>query len=325
MDIVSSNIKYTKLLVLPAALLYAFILITLIPIDAIIDRGNYLKYADYPELILLSNYESGLHVVLFNEPVFLLINLILSFFFIEENVVRTIIFFGSFTTSYLVLKYNYRYFFVLLFFLLIPQVLKNYVIHLRQGLALSFFLIGYLSTSKDKFKNTFFIFLSPLIHSSFFLIIFLIYIVKFLERVKFDFSLKIGLIILFGILSSLIMETAGRLIGARQASQYQFTSENTSGIGFLFWFFIFFIYKAQGKEFLKSSLLSISILIFYLTTYFFIPVTARIFESGIILILLSGLNLTGWRKYSFLGLIIFYAAFTYILNIASPYVGWGVT
>jgi hypothetical protein len=320
MNIASGSIKYFRLLVLPSALMYSLILITLIPTVGIIDRGNYLNYADYPELILLSNYESGLVTVFFNEPVFLLINFFLSFFLNEENVVRAIIFFGSFTTSFLILKYNYRYFVILLFFLLMPQVLKNYVIHLRQGLALSFFLIGYLS----KRKYIFFIFLSPLIHSSFFLIIFLIYIVKFLEKINFDFSLKIGFNILFGILLSLILETAGSLIGARQVNEYQFTDEKTSGIGFLFWLFILFIFYMQGKNFSKSNFLSISVLIFYLTTYFFIPVTARIFESGIILILLSGIDLTYWRKYTFLGLIVFYTALTYILNLGSPYFGWGV-
>lgn len=318
------NIKYTRLLALPTAFLYALILITLIPIDVIIDRDNYLDYADNSGLILLSYFDSGLHVILFNEPIFLFINLFLSFLFTSENVVRSIIFFSAFTTSFLVLRYNFRYFFILFLFLLIPQVLKNYVIHLRQGLAVSFFLIGYLSTNKKTFKSIFFIFISPFVHSSFFVLIIFIYGIKFLTQLKFDYNLKVAIISLFGLLSSMIMETVGKLVGARQVVEYQFTIENISGIGFLFWLFILFIFSIQGKEFLKSNLFSIAILIFYLTTYFFIPVTARIFESGIILVLLSGLNLTYWRKYTFIGLIIFFAAFTYILNLGSPYLGWGV-
>lgn len=317
--------NYRKLLVLITAFLYAYLLIKLIPIDAVKDRLNYLDYASWPEAILFSRLEGGLLGLLFNEPIWLLINLFLSFFLIEENVVRTIIFFGSLTTSYLVLKYNYRYFIVLLFFLLIPQVLKNYVIHLRQGLALSFFLIGYLSTSKNTLKNNFFIFLSPLIHSSFFFIVFLIYLIKFLERIKFNNSFKIWSIILFGIVSSFIIESVGKFTGARQATQYEFSSADISGLAFLFWLVVFIIYTLQGRQFLKNNMLSISILIFYLTTYFFIPVTARVFESGIVLLLLSSLSLTDWRKHASFGLFLFYTAYTVFLRLGSPYFGWGVT
>lgn len=317
--------NYRKLLVLITAFLYAYLLIKLIPIDAVKDRGNYLDYASWPEVILFRRLDDGLLGLLFNEPIWLLINLFLSFFLIEENVVRTIIFFGSLTTSYLVLKYNYRYFIVLLFFLLIPQVLKNYVIHLRQGLALSFFLIGYLSTSKNTLRNNFFIILSPLIHSSFFLIVFLIYLIKFLKRIKFNNSFKIWSIILFGIVSSFIIESVGKFTGARQATEYEFTSAEISGLAFLFWLVVFIIYTLQGRQFLKNHLLSISILIFYLTTYFFIPVTARILESGIVLVLLSSLSLTDWRKHAFIGLILFYTAYMVFSRIGSPYFGWGVS
>ena len=317
--------NYRKLLVLLTAFLYAYLLITLIPIDAIKDRGSYLDYASWPEVLIIKRLEGGVLALIFNEPIWLLINLLLSFFLVEENVVRTIIFFGSFITSYLVLKYNYRYFILLLFFLLIPQVLKNFVIHLRQGLALSFFLIGYLSTSKNKFKNSFFILMSPLIHSSFFVLVFLIYVNKLSEKFKFDLALKILVIAFFGIISSFIMETIGQLSGARQAAQYEFTSADISGLAFLFWVVVFIIYTLQGKHFLKNNLLSIAILIFYLTTYFFIPVTARIFESGIVLVLLSSLSLSDWRKYSFIGLILFYTAYTVFSQIGSPYFGWGVS
>ena len=158
---VSKRMNYRKLLIFVTALLYAYLLITVIPIDAVMDRGNYLNYASWPEVLFIQQLERGLLPLFFNEPIFLLINFVLSLLFDEENVVRTIIFFGSFTTSYLVLRYNYRYFLILLFFLLIPQVLKNYVIHIRQGLALSFFLIGYLSINKNNFRSSFFILLSP--------------------------------------------------------------------------------------------------------------------------------------------------------------------
>jgi hypothetical protein len=317
--------NYKKLLIFVTALLYAYLLITVIPIDAVMDRENYLNYASWPEVLIIQLLEGGVLGLIFNEPIFLLINLILSFIFETENVVRTIIFFGSFTTSYLILRYNYRYFLALLFFLLIPQVLKNYVIHLRQGLALSFFLIGYLSTSKNKFKSSFFILLSPLIHSSFFVLVFLIYLNKLIEKFKFDITLKILVIALFGIISSFIMETFAQLSGARQAAQYEFTSADISGLAFLFWLIVFVIFTLQGKYFLTNNLLSIAILIFYLSTYFFIPVTARIFESGIILVLLSSLSLKDWRKYSFFGLILLYTAYTVFSQFGSPYLGWGIS
>lgn len=317
--------NYKNLLVLITSLLYAYLLITLIPIDAVKDRANYLNYASWAETIIFQRLEGGVLALIFNEPIFLLVNLLLSFLFDETNVVRSIIFIGSFTTSFLVLKFNDRHFIILLFFLLIPQVLKNYVIHLRQGLAIAFFLLGYLSTSKNGFKNTFFILLSPLIHSSFFVIVFLIYVRKILDKLKFNIIFRVIVIALIGIFSVFMMEAVGKLSGARQATQYEFTAADISGLGFLFWLLVFFVYILQGKEFIKNHLLSIAILIFYLTTYFFIPVTARIFESGIVVVLLSSLSLTDWRKYSFIVLIVFYTAYMVFIRLGSPYLGWGVS
>ena len=284
-----------------------------------------MNYASWPEVLIIQGLEGGVFALIFNEPFFLLINFILSLLLDEENVVRTIIFFGSFTTSYLILRYNYRYFLLLLFFLLIPQVLKNYVIHLRQGLAMSFFLIGYLSKSKNNFKSLFFIWISPFIHSSFFVLVFLIYLIKIFEIFKFDITLKILMVAFFGIIFSFTIETLGQLSGARQATQYEFTSADISGLGFLFWFLVLVIFTFQGRDFLTSNLFSFAILIFYLMTYFFIPVTARIFESGIVLVLLSSLSLRNWRRYTFFGLIFVYSAYNYLSQIDSPYFGWAIS
>lgn len=55
------------------------------------------------------------------------------------------------------------------------------------------------------------------------------------------------------------------------------------------------------------------------------PVTARIFESAILLVLLAGLHLTKWRRYAFLSAFLFYFLFSYLSRVGQPWLGWGVT
>ncbi len=303
--------------------LYGLFLTFYFPMDdTIIDRANYLDYAINSEQIILRYINENFYSVIFNEPLWLLINIFLSNFFQSEDVLRIIIFFISFTVAYIILKNNPKYFIVLLFFIFFTNFIKNYIIHIRQGLAVTIFLIGWFSISSTK-KNICFI-LTPFIHSSFYFIL-LIYVVSiYLKEIKFDIYLKILVYITVGLFFSFTLGIIATYLGARQANEYEFISENISGLGFLFWTFILIIYVTSEEMFLEKNSFIIGIITFYLVTYFFIEISARVFESVVILVLFASLELNFWKKNLVVILIIVYSFFSYLIRMNQNLLGFGV-
>ena len=313
----------SNITILVLAILYASCLTFLFPIDdTIIDRANYLAYAEN-SLLLIGNYlNQGLLSLFFNEPIWLLINIFLSLLTSPETTLQIIIFFSSFTVSYLVLKNSPKYFWILLIILIFPNVIKNFIIHIRQGLAVAFFLIGWFSLSKP--KRYLFILMSPFIHSSFFIIITIFFLTSILQKMRFAFDLRLIIYILLGLTVSFGLGFIASFLGMRQANEYEFTAASSSGLGFLFWFIILSLYVTSGKAFLQKHSFVIGMIVFYLITYFFIEVTARIFESAIILVLLASLELKLKQIYIVFSMIIFYTILSYILRVNQSFLGFGV-
>ena len=311
------------MLVFIISTLYGLFLTFYFPMDdTIIDRANYLDYTINSEQIILRYINENFYSVLFNEPLWLLINIVLSIFFQSEDVLKIIIFFSSFTVSYIVLKSNPKYFFILLVFLFFPNFIKNYIIHIRQGLSITIFLLGWFSISNTK-KNIFFI-LTPFIHASFYFIL-LIYIVNIcLKEIKFDIYLKVLVYIILGLFFSFTLGVVASYLGARQANEYEFIAQNISGLGFLFWILIFIVYITSEEIFLEKYSFIIGVIIFYLVTYFFIEISARVFESVIILVLLASLELNFWKKNLVFILFIMYGFFSYLIRMNQNLLGFGV-
>lgn len=309
-----------KMGILLFSFLYAFFLANL-PVDAFVDRDNYLIYAEKANYLLGLNFSSGLLRLIFNEPIWLLINIFLSIFLNPENVVRFIIFFSSFCVSYFALNYSKRNLLLLLIILFLPQVLKNHIIHLRQGLALSFFLIGWFSEKKHK-KNMFFL-ISAFIHSSFLFVLAFVFIDKIVSTLKVDIYIKSIICFLAAITLLSLMGGVASMLGARQAEEV-ITVAQTSGFGFLFWLVMMILFLLQ-KEFVvaKQSFIILCIIV-YLTTYFFTPYTARIFESTILLILMAGTYFTKELKIFFIILVGIYFLGQWYLLLDLPKFGWGV-
>src|SRR5690554_384590 len=156
------------------SIFYAYTLASLIPMDdSIKDRVNYLAYASDSGVIYLRYLSSGVLAFLSNEPVWLGVNVVLGQFLSPEQVVFYIVLFSAFWSSYLILKFDSRYFLLLLVVVFFPQVIGKYVVHLRQGLAVSIFLLGWFSVSKN-FRYILF-FLTPFIHASFFFVLLLVF------------------------------------------------------------------------------------------------------------------------------------------------------
>jgi hypothetical protein len=115
------------------------------------------------------------------------------------------------------------------------------------------------------------------------------------------------------------------VLGARQAAQYDFHMTEVSGLGFVLWFVIFVLWVFEGRSFLREHVFETGMIVFYLSTYWLIEVTARIFESGMLLVLLAGLALPGWRRLGFLAVIVAYGSATWLLRTGQPAMGFGIS
>jgi hypothetical protein len=61
-----------------------------------------------------------------------------------------------------------------------------------------------------------------------------------------------------------------------------------------------------------------------LGTYWLIEVTARIFESGLPLVLLAGLSLSGWRRVVFLFAVLGSGSLMWLMRLGQPAMGFGI-
>lgn len=71
------------------------------------------------------------------------------------------------------------------------------------------------------------------------------------------------------------------------SSGYKFSATEVSGLGFLFWLVVFLLCWLQGRNFAKENVLALAAIVFYLTTYFLMEVTVRIYESMVVIVLLA--------------------------------------
>ncbi|WP_280569559.1 hypothetical protein [Chromohalobacter sp. 296-RDG] len=310
-----------KIMCLALAGIYAWFLMGL-DIDGYIDRANYLVYAQHSDEILVMYASSSLKTIITNEPVWLLFNIWAAEHFSPEDTLRVIIFFSSFLVSFLVLRSYPKYAFFLILFILMPQVLKNNIIHLRQGVGITLFLLGWWCRYLP--LRIFFIALAPLVHASFFFInaLFLLNIafstfgISTVWRVVY--TLGVGVVL--GALGIWLADA----LGARQgeSAEYSAMGSGGSGLAFLFWVVFSVIFFMEGKSFLRKNFFAASILVFYLSTYFLLPVTARVFESGMLIVLLASLGLTDWRRYAAYGLYTFYFFMQWYPVLGVPGYGW---
>lgn len=308
-----------KLACLLIALLYASLLCQF-PMEGVVDRENYLEMARVSPLIMARHLGQGIHSFFANEPVWLAINSVLGLLFADTEVVRIIVFFSASVVSYLLLVNNPKNFFWLLLVLVFPQVMKNFVIHLRQGLAIAVFMLGWFSAGSK--KRRFFIGLSPFIHSSFFIIIAILLGGWLLKKLKMAADIKLLLYFAVSLSLALLVAQLSALVGARQAETTAVTAEAASGVGFLFWSAMLMLLLLQGRRFLHQYTVATGILIFYLAAYFFTPISGRVFESGVLLVLLALLATTGWRRIIALTVLLAFNAALMLVSYTQPLMGF---
>jgi hypothetical protein len=321
MSIPKPDIVQTRSLFLSCiAITYGFVLSQL-PDVHFFDFYSYLYYAESSWLLALGFANGGLLTILSNDPIWLLLNAGLSIFLDPETVVRTIIFLGATTVAWHILRYYPRQFVWLILFLLLPQVIKNYLVHLRQGFAIAVFLLGWFAVHRS--ARWLLLGATPFIHASFVFILALLALTWLLRSVHVSSPLKTISYFSMAIAIGLSLGTLAELSGARQFNEYAFMRTDVSGLGFLQWAMVLGVILTAGKTWLREHAFESGVLIFYLGTYWLIEVTARIFESGLITLLLAGLSLPGWRRQAFLGIVLGAGALDWLRRISQPVFGFG--
>jgi len=307
--------------VLLCSLVYGGVFVSL-PLYEFSDRNNYLRYASHSWDIFEMYRANGLLVVLANEPLWLLLNAALAKIFAPETVLRIIIFFPATWVAWTILRHNSPPFIWLLLFLLLPQTVVHHLCMLRQGLAIAIFLAGWFSPRR--YIRLLLMAVTPFIHASFVFVLAIYFLSFLLRKLKVAADVRTLTYCSFALGFSLLLAWLASMVGARQAEYYTFSAADISGFGFVFWLVILFVMFLQGKRYLYTYSFEVGGLFFYLVSYFFIPVSARIFESMLLLILIAGLHLTGWRCTIFLVSITSYCILQYALKIHQPWLGFGV-
>ena len=295
--------------------------LALLPVDVFKDRINYFVYAESSLDILYRFMKMGWLSLLSNEPIWLLINTGLAFFFEPDFIIRLLVFFSALFIARIILLHHSKELGWCLLFLLFPMVIKNHIVHLRQGVAIAFFLIGWY-TNKRWIRWVFWG-LTPFIHTSFVFVLAIYFLTIVMKKNRLAADLRSLCYIGAAFVISFGLGWLATIVGARQGHIYKMTHASISGLGFLFWLCILIIMWLQGKSFLKRYCFEVGGLLVYLVSYWLIPVSARIFESMLLLILVSGLNLTGWRRLAFLIAISCFCILQYIIRTNQPWLGFG--
>lgn len=310
-----------RLAAMAFSILYGAVLSS-IPDDQFKDFSNYLVYAEHSLAITAGYWLGGPLRMLANEPVWLLLNAGLGAVMPPEAVVRSIIFFSAFSVSWLVLKRGPRHAVWLMVFLLLPQVVKNHLIHLRQGLAIAIFLWGWFAPAR--WLRWVLIGLAPFIHASFFFILAIAGVARLMTSLRLGPGIRAIVFLAVAVFLGVGLGWLAAQLGARQAQEYEFTMTQVSGLGFAFWLLIAVLWALEGGRYLKAHAFEMGLIVFYLGTYWLVEVTARIFESGLLLVLLAGLTLTGWRRQGFLVTMLLFGSSAWLLRLGQPALGFGI-
>lgn len=306
--------RLQKIFLAAFSLLYGYALQAL-PIMQFKDRANYLNYAENSAEILTRYAADGLIGVFANEPIWLLVNAILALLLDPEGVIRVIVFVSASVFAYVFTRADPRNSLWLMLFLLMPQMLKNFITHLRQGLGLAVFFAGYFS-SRRAWRWPLMA-AAPLIHASFFFVVAFVMLPAVLRSMRLAIDVRLLAMAAFSLFISLSIGFIAALVGARQISSYDFAMTDVSGLGFLFWLAVAGLFLLQGKTFLEKHQAAAGVLLLYLLSYFFVEVTARIFESGMPLVLLAALAMSSWRHWSFITFFVLYSAILWMMRLSS--------
>jgi len=308
------------------ALIYGIILASL-PLETLYDRYTHVVWAAHSRELLQNFWSQGVLVALANEPLWWLINIFLSSFLGPENTVRTLIMVSATIFAYLMLRVSPKHFIWLLLFLFVPGVIRHYIMAIRQGVAVTMFLLAWFSTNKH-WRRILFL-LTPFVHISFFIALMLLVVANVVRKMRFAYDLRTIAFLCIGVTAGIGgIKLIGEMVGARQVEAlttgwYASRMPEASGLGALFWSIIFVIYSLQGKNFTRNHAFELGSIIFYISIYPFLPIAGRVFTSVLPVVLLASLELTRWRRLVFCTLVLSWVGFYYGQRLSQPWFGFG--
>jgi hypothetical protein len=278
------------------------------------DRISYLNYVNNSIFIIQEYLDGSLIILFFNEPIWLIINIALSYLGNPNYAIGVLIFINSFFVSYILLRKGGIPFKWVLLTLLFPPIFTMQFSHIRQAVALTIFMAGYFSKNK---YSAIIMWLSALIHSSFFIVLPLIYLIRMLDKLmpKSAILVKLFFILIYIYLVIFLMGEIAHIAGARQA-QVDFSIVNNSGNAFIFWLAVLVLLSSQGVQYLNKSILPISVLLLYITSYYYNPFIVRVFDNLVLFVLLRGVELRSWRVYVFSLLMLLYLFLSYSILLS---------
>lgn len=293
------------------------------PLFGFKDRENYFDYFIVSGSLFDVRLDAGPFSMLANEPIWLLVAEAMGKLFGPETSMRLLITLPAIAVAFVVLRFTSRDILWALIILLLPLVLKNHIIHLRQGFALAIFLIGYLLVKRRSLRLAL-ILVTPLIHSSFYFVVILILLSKVFSLSRLRTSHAVVLVAtLCGVLAYMLPSIL-ELSAARQVETLDHSGGNVSGIGFVFWLGILILILYSGADERKRLSFPITVLIFYCSTYFIFEYAGRILESAVVVILLSLGGLPRMQRQLAMFAICLFFIFTWIPRIGVAGWGWGV-
>lgn len=271
------------------------------------DRYFYLVYAESSWTIMQGNIGRGVLSFISNEPLFLMINSALALLFSPETVVKIIIFVASFLALYSLGRLSKFNTLILFLFLLSPTILLKYIVHLRQGLAMSIYFMG-LTGFLEKKGYKWIRFVTPLIHSSMAFVVLYEFSEAFFKKMKISSGLRLyfSSMALAGFM--VLTPEIATLFGDRRAGAYSMEfGLSGSGLGILVWFLAGSYFVMAKRRDYVGIICNYGIT-FYCISYFYFSFSARVFESIFPLIALSAVtDRRDWFRLSYIAFLVLYA------------------
>jgi hypothetical protein len=272
--------------------------------DITADRDAYLNYAINANEIFNNILNYNFYNVFINEPLWILINIVLSFIINVEYVPLSVgLISYLLCANFVFKKVETKYILAIIILFFMPQIYKSFLVHLRQGLAVGIYATSFICCKKT---NKYVLMTSAgLVHNSF-IPITLFHI--FCDRFSKYFSPKaiITITLLLGSTIGIFLLEILQLLNFRQHNNYFDVVQNNSGLGFFFWSLLFFILLTSNRVTLKKNLISIIPIGLYLLLYFINPLSARLLESYLIFIVSTIYLLPKYKFYTIYGMLLFW-------------------
>ena len=281
------------------------------------DRESYfISFANTPDIIDRMDFLSL--PILFQEPLYRVIVYWLGIFFSPQSVALILIGISASLSIGVLYKARPDLLPLIILVFLLPQFMGKYIAHIRQGIAIAIFLVLYFYYKRSLITSCF---IAGLAHISFFIALPILFVIKITPKKRtYALLLTVGFFLsaLFFFYQDIFRQLVFYL-NIRQGQNYSFTSDNVSGLGFLYWFGIYIFFYMQ-KRLSESRTLSMNIIGLYCASYLFVNFLSRLLESFLpmIFIELKSLN----TKVCYLALI-FYLVVSWNGRLSSPLLGFG--